>query len=206
MSKDQNQAKKLFVAPVIKAKRKLYNWEVMQLYKDLNELKTVNGIKLNYAIHRTKASLKPLAEAYERDKLIPVLDQYKEYDKALADAYKDLTKDKAGNPQTRINTGPRGEQYEVPDVDLNSPEAIKVRAQLQAKFADAIADRQQQIKEYNEWLVQECSDDYTLFIISKSDIPDSNENNKQLWDTIAPMIKPMSEELEKEWNELFSKI
>ena len=204
MSKDQNT--KLINKPVIKTNRRLYNWEIMQLYKDLNELPTANGIKLNYAIHRTKVSLKSLAEAYERDKLIPMLDNYKEYDKSLSEAYKDLTKDKDGNPQTRINNGPRGEQYEVPDLDLNSVEAVRVRASLQKQYADAIALRKQQIEEYNEWLIQECVDDYTLFMICKSDIPDSNENSKQLWDAIAPMIKPMTAEQEKEWNDLFSKI
>jgi hypothetical protein len=190
--------------PLIKKRVKLFNFEILQLYRDLNDLQVVPGIKLNYAIHRTKAQLKPLVEAYAQDKLIPVLDNYKAFEKELQDAYKKMCRDKDGNLLTKVQSTERGEMESM-DIDLNSPAVTEIRARIQTKFHNAIETRKEQIRQYNEWLREECSDDYQLFFISKTEMPDNADNTKQLWDAVSPLIKDLSPEQQKEWDELFAK-
>jgi len=197
----------LFVKNPIKTKtKKLTNLQILELHMKLSTLRTVNGIKLNHAISRTITFLKDLVEEYGRDKKIPVLDDYKAYEKELQEAYKDLSKNKEGNPTSKILRNERNQEYEEINFNINSQEAIDVRAKIQAKHKKAIEKRIKQAELYNEWLREESEDEYRLFYIPESVILSDNELGKDVWDAISPLVKEVTPEQEKEWDNLFEKL
>lgn len=204
--KIEEQEEQLFIRKTSnKKKTKLTNLEILELHARLKNLPVVNGIKLNHAINRTVSFLKDLAEEMGSDKKIPVLEDFKTYEKELQDAYKDLTKNKDGNPTNKVHKTDRGEVEEL-NFDLNSQQAIDVRAKIQAKHKKAIEKRLKQADLYNEWLREESEDDYKLYYIPVSIVLDATDVPKEVWDAITPLIKEMTPDQEKEWNDLFEKL
>jgi hypothetical protein len=178
--------------PEIKKNSKLTNLEVLQLHADLKALKIVPGIKLNYAIARTIQNLKPLAEAYSIDLLIPKSEAFLRYEEALRKAYADLSASGGTRPKTRIVQTPGGE-YETFDIDINSEEAILLRAKLQMEHSQAIEGRKADVKEYNEWLISECKDKFRIYKVSLSEMPQHElPDYKALWDACSLLIEEES--------------
>lgn len=169
--------------PEVKKTGKLTNLEIINLYSNLKKLKQVPGLKLNYAISRTIAKLKPLAEAYDMDKLIPKEEDFVEYETTMADKYKEIA-----DGRTKIINNQTGE-YEALDLDINSEAVVKARREIQEKYAEAITNRKKDIKEYSEWLLTECEDDYELFKVKMDDVPGTAENLKDIWDVCALLIE-----------------
>lgn len=168
--------------PSIKKDRELTNFEIIRHYIDLTELTGVTGLKLNYQINATRRSLKPLYEAYQQDELIPKSVEFKEYEEKLSELYKQLaTPEGAKLPKTK-NTGNEGE---VLDIDTNSDIVVTERIKLQSKYVNSIVERQNQLKEYNNWLQEPCKDDYKLFKVKTSELPD----NKKVWDVCTFLIE-----------------
>jgi len=174
--------------PEIKKYRKLTNLEVLQLHHDLKSLKAVPGIKLNFAIARTLQSLKPLVEAYDQEKLIPKSKDFLQFEEEIKDGYTALASEGGKKPKTKIVQSPAGE-YETLDFDINGERAQELRTNLKKKFEKALDDRTHQVTDYNNWLNQECEDEYRVFMVRLSEMPDSNlENYKQLWDICGVMV------------------
>ncbi|MHC1775727.1 MAG: hypothetical protein AB9834_09970 [Lentimicrobium sp.] len=178
--------------PEIKTNSKLTNLEVLQLYSDLKALKSVPGIKLNYAISRTIRSLKPLAEAFTTEQMIPKSTGFLQYEEALTKAYSDISARGGKGPKTRIVQTPAGE-YETFDIDINADDVKEARAALQEEHSAAIADRKQDVKDYNEWLMLACEEEFHLHKIALSEIPQFDTiDYKSLWDACALLIEDES--------------
>ncbi|MFH1118272.1 MAG: hypothetical protein V1775_00505 [Bacteroidota bacterium] len=174
--------------PEIKKDRKLTNLEVLQLYADLKNLKSIPGLKLNYAISRTIQNLKPLTEAFDQEKLIPKSELFKKYEEELRKAYETIASGGSGRPKTRIVQIPTGE-FETLDIDINGDEAKQSRAEMQEEYSGAIEERKTDVREYTAWLNQECEDEFRIFMIRLSEMPDSGtEDYKQLWDVCGVMV------------------
>ncbi len=175
--------------PEIKQDRKLTNLEVLQLYAELKNLKNAPGLKLNYAISRTIQSLKPLAEAYDQDKLIPKSEQFRKYEEELRKAYETIASGGSGKPRTRMIQTPSGE-FETLDIDINGEEAKQARVKLQEEYSAAIEERKANVREYTEWLNQECEDEYRIYKILPSEMPqDETADYKALWDACILVIE-----------------
>jgi hypothetical protein len=174
--------------PEIKKDRKLTNLEVLQLHAGLKNLRAVTGLKLNYAISRTIQNLKPLVEAYDQEKLIPKGEAFKKYEQELRKEYEKLASAGGGKPKTRIMQTANGE-FETLDIDFNGVDAINVRASLQQEYAEAIEQRKADVKEYNDWLNEECGDDVKLHKIQLSEMPQNeSEDYKTLWDACHLLV------------------
>lgn len=158
--------------------------EVIDLHRQLSELKNVKGFKLNYAINRTIASLAPLVNRFGLDKHVPETDEFRAYNDALMNGYKELAKGR-----TVITA-----KSEIIDFDINSEEAKALRVQLNKKYAAMLTEREAQVKEYNAFVKQPCGtgcehpDDetYNIYHIAAEDIPD--ETDKAVWDACMNMI------------------
>ncbi len=174
--------------PVVKRDRKLTNLEILQLHAELKALRNVPGVKLNYAIARTLQNLKPLVEAYSQDQLIPKSEEFIKYENELKKAYEQFASKGSGAPKTKILVTPQGEMESL-DIDINSEEVKEARAKLQLKYTKAIEERKAQISEYNDWLGMECEDDYKIWKVDYSEMPQENDNYKQLWDACFILIK-----------------
>ncbi len=176
--------------PEVKKDRKLTNLEVLQLHAGLKNLHSVPGIKLNYAISRTIQNLKPLVEAFDQDKLIPKTDGFKKYESELRKAYEVLSSGGKGKPKTRIIQTPNGE-VETLNIDINGEEAKEIRARLQEEYFDVIESRKADAKEYNEWLHQECEEEFKIHKVLLSEMPqDETADYKALWDACSLLIEP----------------
>jgi len=181
--------------PNIKKERPLSNFEVIRLYIDLTELSGITGLILNYQINATRRSLKPLYEAYQQDELIPKSAEYKDYEKELNALYTKLaTPEGAKLPRTRNN----GNDGEILDLDINADNVVNERIKLQGKYVNTILERQKQNLEYKEWLQEPCKDEYKLFKIKSSYLPD----NKQIWDACTLLIDDDMEEKKEDKEEV----
>jgi len=175
--------------PEIKKDRKLTNLEVLQLHAELRNLKSVTGLKLNYAISRTIQSLKPLAEAYDQEKLIPKSEQFKKYEEELRKAYEGIASGGSGKPKTRMVQTPTGE-IETLDIDINGEEAKQARAKLQEEYSVTIEERKSDVREYTSWLNQECEDEFRIHKISFSEMPQNETTDyKALWDACILLVE-----------------
>lgn len=174
--------------PEIKKDRKLTNLEVLQLHANLKNLKNAPGLKLNYAFSRTIQNLQPLAEAYDQEKLIPKSEQFKKYEEELRTAYEAIASGGSGKPKTRMVQTPSGE-FETLDIEINGEEAKQARAKLQEEYSAAIEDRKSDVRDYTEWLNQECEDEFKIHKILPSEMPqDETTDYKALWDACLMLI------------------
>lgn len=172
----------------IKKDRVITNLDIIQLYKKLRNLRNVPGFTLNRAIALTKKSLKPLYDAYRIDEMIPKHDAFIEYEKELKELEIRLaTPDGATTPRTRVVYLPTG-RVQMPDYDPNSEEAITARMELEAKYQPTLKIREKQLIEYNNWLYQECTDDYRILHVTEEDMPKEDGDYKALWDAVELMM------------------
>ncbi len=139
-------------------------------------------------MHAPCKASNPLVEAYEQDLLIPKKEDFIKFEEELKTGYAGIAADGGKKPKTRIVQTPAGE-YETLDFNINGQPAHELRENLQIKFEKALEARSKQVKEYNEWLGQPCEDEYRIFMIRLTEMPDSNmEDYKQLWDICGVMV------------------
>lgn len=188
--------------PHIKKSNKIRNIEVLEMYHGLKNLKGIEGIKLVYAINRTVAWLKPIAEAFSQEELIPIPDGYKKYQAELREFYEKMVTNEDGSKRTRVVQGPDGKPMEQLDVSFSDPKVIAGKAKIDKKHEKAIADYQKDIEEYNQFLNKECEEEIRLFMIPLAYAPDKKEQ----YDVIAPLVKDMTAEQQARWEELFTEI
>ena len=188
--------------PEIKKSRKLKNIEVLELYHNLKNLKGVQGIKLVYAINRTVSWLKPIAEAFSQDELIPVPDNFKKYQSELREYYEKLASAEDGSKRLRIIQGPDGRPIEQLDVDLSDSKVMSGKSRIDKKHEVAIKAYQAEIDSYNQFLGKECEEEIRLFYIPLAYAPDKKEQ----YDIIAPLIKEMTDYQMQRWEDLFTEI
>lgn len=188
--------------PEIKKDRKIRNIEVLELYHGLKNLKGVTGIKLVYAINRTVAWLKPIAEAFSQEELIPVPEGYAKYQQELRQFYEKLATNDDGTRRTRIVSGPDGRPLEQLDISIGDPKVLAGKAKIDKKYEEEIASYQKEIDEYNKFLNAECTEDIRLYFIPLAYAPDKKEQ----YDIVAPLIKNMTEEQQARWDNLFAEI
>lgn len=135
--------------PEIKLNRKLTNGEVFELYNKLSSVRGLSGVKLLYAVDKTKRSLKNIAEAFAPEKLIPKPEKFIAYENEVrekANALRDRLF--AENPEHSSLIIQNGR----PELSVSSVEAQELINEMQLKHKKAIADYQKEIDEYNVFM------------------------------------------------------
>jgi len=188
--------------PQIIKNRRMRNIEVLELYHGLKNLKGVQGIKLVYAINRTIAWLKPIAEAFSQEVLIPVPESYRKYQQEMREFYEKMVTNEDGSKRIRIVEGPNGQPLEQLDINLSDPKVAAGKSKLDKKHEKAIVDYQKDIDDYNEFLRKECEEEIKLYMIPLAYAPDKKEQ----YDIVAPLIREMTPEQQARWDELFTEI
>lgn len=131
--------------------------ELIVLYRNLNNLGSLSGPKIAYAIARNINKIKPEMEAI--DKSIEASDEYKAFENKRLELVKEHCK-KDENGELIIKDG----NYDVED------SYAAVYEDLKKEHADVLAAREKQIEEYNELLDTEVSID--LFKVKFDSLPE----------------------------------
>lgn len=133
--------------------------ELVALYRGLDRLGSLTGVKFAYAVSRNLSLLKPVMESI--DKSIEPSAEFSEYDKArIKLAEEHAKKDEKGKPI-----------IEEGNYIMENDEAWQTAFEaLKAQHAEVIAKREAQIKEYNELLELE-NPMVSLHKVKLADVP-----------------------------------
>lgn len=128
--------------------------ELVALYRNLNQLGNLNGVKFSYAVAKNLNIIKPEIEALEKSMELP--DKYKEFDNArVALVEKYAVKDENGKPKKeKADNG--AEQYVLP----TGPEEKKFNKEFEAlkkEHKEAVDLRDKQVEEYTKMLTEEST-------------------------------------------------
>jgi len=184
----------------VKIKKGLTKLDVFEIYENLlKAIKVFSGKKILYAINRNINYLKPIIKAMQQVTIIPKSDEFMKYEKELTEGYEKL----ATQPDGTIKkiSDPTGERL---DINYYSLEAQELRNTLEKKYRKAIEDRKKDLKEFDEFLNDEFSEQLNLFYIPEGWI---DENIKGVdYELIGAIIKPITEEIEKRLNDIMNEI
>ncbi len=122
------------------------NNKIIELHNALSRIKNLKGVKVNYAIARTISQTTPLVESLQET--INPSEAYQTFDKLRVEiAVKHSKKDEKGNPIS-INQQYQIEDQEAFDKELNA---------LKEEHPGVLEDRENQIKDFNLFLEEECA-------------------------------------------------
>lgn len=171
--------------PEVDLKKKPTTNEIFGMYKDLIELKHVPGVEANTSISRTIVSIKPYYEQYTMEKIAQKSEDFEKYEKALEEGLKKFATPK-GEKEPRFRTGVKDDrEYRQLDIDFNSKEIQKFRSDLEVEYAKAIKEREEQLKQFSEWMNSECTLPIELHKVKMSLMPKNPETNlKPLFDAL----------------------
>lgn len=177
---------------------KITNFDFYKFYEILESIEYIKNIKLWNTINLNIDKLKPIYNTFKEDSLIPKSDRFKEYAEKLDSKVQDYLKEASGNKTKEVPFTFKGKQATrtVWDVDL---ENIKIKEDienivksLEEEYNEEIKLRNEDIKEYNEFMLEEFPLDLNslLYQIELSDIKDSDlPENKEQAKVIYKLIK-----------------
>ena len=177
---------------------KITNFDFYKFYEILESIEYIKNIKLWNTINLNIDKLKPIYNTFKEDSLIPKSDRFKEYAEKLDSKVQDYLKEASGNKTKEVSFTFKGKQATrtVWDVDL---ENIKIKEDienivksLEEEYGEEIKLRNEDIKEYNEFMLEEFPLDLNslLYQIELSDIKDSDlPENKEQAKVIYKLIK-----------------
>jgi hypothetical protein len=146
---------------------KIRNVDVLNLHHALSNIKGMKGTALVYAVGRTLDKLEPIKTKMSASECIPESEEHKEYIKAIHEIHKKFSGDKM-----KVSTDGNGNPIEVYDFPwLGSKEHAdkekkwkKELEELREKYKDAIAERGQDIEDYNSYLEEPFEEDINNYI------------------------------------------
>lgn len=148
--------------------------DILQLYKGLNSLAGLRGVKFTYAVAKNLRAIQD--EITSLEKSVEADEQYKAYDNARIElAKKHAKKDEKGEAMTENN------QFVLEDHKAFEEEHAKVRDE----YTEALAARENQLAEYKLLLDEESS--VELHKINLSQVPE-DISTEQMY-AILPIIE-----------------
>ena len=148
--------------------------EILNLFKSLNQLGALKGVKFAYGVSKNLNILKPEIESLE--KANEASDKFKEFEKARIDLIKEhCKKDDKGKEVIENN------EYVVED----KKEWEKAFNKLKKEHQGSVDEREKQIKDYMELLKTDSKVD--LYKIKLSDVP--NEITTMQMNSIINVIE-----------------
>ena len=167
--------------PEIKRHSRLTNRQVIELFNSLSNLKGVTGKKVLFAISRTLESLRPIAMALDHSKLIPKSEAFSEYENEIrievAAAKEKLIQENPNSPaliQTDSGVELRADSFI----------ALSILKRLKEKHKTAIEQYSKDVAEFNQFLENECEEEYELFHISLDEAPEEQDKFSALYHLI----------------------
>lgn len=132
--------------------------EMFTLYKSLNQLGQLKGVKFAYAVSRNLKKIQPEIDAM--DKSFEPSEDFKKFDEERVELAKThAKKDANGEPETKNN------QFIMEDQAVFEVEFTALRE----KYAEAVKEREDQAKEYDELLKTESS--VELYKVKLENVP-----------------------------------
>lgn len=148
--------------------------DILSLYKGLNSLGGLRGVKFTYAVAKNIRVLHD--EITSLEKAVEADEQFQEYDKKRVELAKEhAQKDEKGEPKVENS------QFVLEDQKAFEKE----HALLRDEYADTIAKRENQLAEYKELLEEDVA--VELHKINISQVPD-DISTEQMY-AILPVIE-----------------
>ena len=138
--------------------------QALSLYKNLNQLGNLGGVKFSYAIARNINLLK--SEVESLDKVLQPHEEFMEFERArIALVEKHAERDEKGKPKKEfVNNG--SEQYVIKEGEKKFEKEFEA---LKAKHKKAVEAREKQIEEYTKLLTTES--DFKPYMVKLEELP-----------------------------------
>ena len=125
--------------------------DILDRFALLNNVKDLPGVKLCFARSKNLLHLRAFEKRNSRDARIPVTSDFENYQKEFSEIRgKYLLTNKEGKAVLHDNN---------PIVDIANPELIAKMEELKTKFKAAIQEREDDIKAYNEFMLEPVPED-----------------------------------------------
>ena len=193
--------KKPNLTELIKDKQsiKITNLDFYLFYDTLESIEYIKNIKLWNIINLTIDALKPIQNSFKQDILIPKTDRFKEYSTNLEESVQEYLKKASDNKTKDIVVTFKGKEItkNVWDVDMEDP-TIKegldtIVKSLEEEYTEDIKLRNEDIKEYNDYMLEEFPLDLDTLLTYKLDISEFKDSdlpeNKEQAKIIYKLIK-----------------
>lgn len=193
--------KKPNLTELIKDKQsiKITNLDFYLFYDTLESIEYIKNIKLWNIINLTIDALKPIQNSFKQDILIPKTDRFKEYSTKLEESVQEYLKKASDNKTKDVVVTFKGKEItkNVWDVDMEDP-TIKegldtIVKSLEEEYTEDIKLRNEDIKEYNDYMLEEFPLDLDTLLTYKLDISEFKDSdlpeNKEQAKIIYKLIK-----------------
>ena len=193
--------KKPNLTELIKEKQstKITNLDFYLFYDTLESIEYIKNIKLWNTINLTIDALKPIQNSFKQDILIPKTEKFKEYSTKLEESVQEYLKKASDNKTKDVTVTFKGKEItrNVWDVDMEDP-TIKegldaIVKSLEEEYAEDIKLRNEDIKEYNSYMLEEFPLDLDTLLTYKLDISEFKDSdlpeNKEQAKIIYKLIK-----------------
>lgn len=193
--------KKPNLTELIKDKQsiKITNLDFYLFYDTLESIEYIKNIKLWNIINLTIDALKPIQNSFKQDILIPKTDRFKEYSTKLEESVQEYLKKASDNKTKDVVVTFKGKEItkNIWDVDMEDP-TIKegldtIVKSLEEEYTEDIKLRNEDIKEYNSYMLEEFPLDLDTLLTYKLDISEFKDSdlpeNKEQAKIIYKLIK-----------------
>ena len=193
--------KKPNLTELIKDKQsiKITNLDFYLFYDTLETIEYIKNIKLWNIINLTIDALKPIQNSFKQDILIPKTDRFKEYSTKLEESVQEYLKKASDNKTKDVVVTFKGKEItkNVWDVDMEDPNIKEgldtIVKSLEEEYTEDIKLRNEDIKEYNDYMLEEFPLDLDTLLTYKLDISEFKDSdlpeNKEQAKIIYKLIK-----------------
>lgn len=193
--------KKPNLTELIKDKQsiKITNLDFYLFYDTLESIEYIKNIKLWNIINLTIDALKPIQNSFKQDILIPKTDRFKEYSTKLEESVQEYLKKASDNKTKDVVVTFKGKEItkNVWDVDMEDPNIKEgldtIVKSLEEEYTEDIKLRNEDIKEYNDYMLEEFPLDLDTLLTYKLDISEFKDSdlpeNKEQAKIIYKLIK-----------------
>lgn len=193
--------KKPNLTELIKDKQsiKITNLDFYLFYDTLESIEYIKNIKLWNIINLTIDSLKPIQNSFKQDILIPKTDRFKEYSTKLEESVQEYLKKASDNKTKDVVVTFKGKEItkNIWDVDMEDPNIKEgldtIVKSLEEEYTEDIKLRNEDIKEYNDYMLEEFPLDLDTLLTYKLDISEFKDSdlpeNKEQAKIIYKLIK-----------------
>lgn len=193
--------KKPNLTELIKDKQsiKITNLDFYLFYDTLESIEYIKNIKLWNIINLTIDALKPIQNSFKQDILIPKTDRFKEYSTKLEESVQEYLKKASDNKTKDVVVTFKGKEItkNIWDVDMEDPNIKEgldtIVKSLEEEYTEDIKLRNEDIKEYNSYMLEEFPLDLDTLLTYKLDISEFKDSdlpeNKEQAKIIYKLIK-----------------
>lgn len=144
------------VEPKEKTKPCYTKGEILEFHDFLNRPLNIQKRRFLYVRESNRLILQELVKPLLPESRIPISEKFKEFEEKRDEINKRFSQDESGLPKIKTATDPQTKkQYSYYEFDQNNPEYRTEIKKLRDEYKDAIAERDEQVKWFNEVFVNE---------------------------------------------------